>query len=273
MPEPKPMLQRVRDTVGRRVNLVHRLDSGTSGILLCAFPEQSEAQAQAGLPPGACAVTSALQAALASPDSQKVYYAITRGNGASFRPMGPFLVDRAIRTEPPRRILRSARTRFTFLTGCEASRPLKDPNTDEYIPAAEFASTAAPGDWGRASLVRCELDTGRWHQIRRHLNGLSMFVLGDSQHGNSATNREWRGYGLMPERRLALHCARLWLPATDLTPEIDITCPLPTDLRALVDALPASFGKEARELAPELFQPMPKDLAGFSGGPGLAACV
>jgi 23S rRNA-/tRNA-specific pseudouridylate synthase len=204
-----------------------------------------------------CAINAALREALSSPHASKTYYAITRGEGAEQRAKGRFLVDRPIKSAPPHEVKREARTHFTFLAGCDASRPAKYPNTDTFVTQAEFTDGAAPGGWGRASLVRCELETGRWHQIRRHLNGLSRLVLGDAQHGNSHTNREWRGYGLLPELRLALHCSRLSLPPTDLTPAIDVACPLPPDLRALVDALPPSFGKEARRLAPELFLPWP----------------
>ena len=272
VPEPKPMLQRVRDAVGRRVNLVHRLDLGTSGLLLCSIPS-SDDDASLGDCVGSedgfeitrsrapCAVNAALREAMSSPLASKTYYAITRGEGSELREKGRFLVDRPIKSAPPNEIKRDARTHFTFLAGCHASRPLKHPGTDIYISAAEFADGAAPGGWGRASLVRCELETGRWHQIRRHLNGLSMLVLGDSQHGNTHTNREWRRYGLLPELRLALHCSRLRVPPTDLTPEIDVVCPLPPDLRALVDALPPSFRTDAERLAPELFLPWPPDMS------------
>ena len=33
--------------------------------------------------------------------------------------------------------------------------------------------------------------TGRWHQIRKHLNGLSHPILGDA-HGDSRVNHWWR---------------------------------------------------------------------------------
>lgn len=52
----------------------------------------------------------------------------------------------------------------------------------------------------------------RFHQIRRHLNGLSHPVVGDSVHGSSPFNREVvRDYGA-PPGRLMLHCLRLSLP-------------------------------------------------------------
>lgn len=54
----------------------------------------------------------------------------------------------------------------------------------------------------------------RFHQIRRHLNGLSHPVVGDSVHGSSRFNREVAGHAgnPAPGGRLLLHCLRLELP-------------------------------------------------------------
>ena len=61
----------------------------------------------------------------------------------------------------------------------------------------------------RCSLVMAEPETGRFHQVRRHLNRLTHPVLGDSSHGDTRVNRVWREHhGL---NRLALHCWQLHL--------------------------------------------------------------
>lgn len=54
----------------------------------------------------------------------------------------------------------------------------------------------------------------RFHQIRRHLNGISHPVVGDSVHGSSSFNRELVGHpnNPAPAGRLLLHCLRLELP-------------------------------------------------------------
>lgn len=54
----------------------------------------------------------------------------------------------------------------------------------------------------------------RFHQIRRHLNGISHPVVGDSVHGSSRFNRELVGHvnNPAPAGRLLLHCLRLELP-------------------------------------------------------------
>lgn len=120
---------------------------------------------------------------------------------------GWFKVDRAIKDEDGNE--NSAQTMFNFVSGVTKK------------------------DGIRASIVLARPSTGRWHQIRRHLNGLSHPILGDSSHGNSKINRFWRERGLQGERFL-LHLARVQLPATNLTPEIDISCPLPDDMMRIL---------------------------------------
>ena len=65
---PVPLLQRVRDTLGARVNLVHRLDRGASGCVLCTWSDHETA-------------THLLHEALTSEGAQKTYVAICRGEG------------------------------------------------------------------------------------------------------------------------------------------------------------------------------------------------
>lgn len=59
---------------------------------------------------------------------------------------------------------------------------------------APLAKTVIPepiGDYAEAwfSLVEIELETGRRHQARRHLNYISHPVIGDRQHGDRRNNR------------------------------------------------------------------------------------
>lgn len=60
----------------------------------------------------------------------------------------------------------------------------------------------------------CSPTIFRFHQIRRHLNGISHPVVGDSVHGSSRFNRELVGHpnNPAPAGRLLLHCLRLELP-------------------------------------------------------------
>jgi tRNA pseudouridine65 synthase len=142
----------------------------------------------------------ALQDALR--DGRKSYLALVRGRAD--RAHGT-LIDRPLTPEgggDPK----DARTRVEVLASCE------DP---------------------RCSLVLAQPETGRYHQVRRHLRGLDHPVLGDSTHGDIRQNRVWRERGLL---RLALHCARLEL-VIDGQP-MDAIAPLPDDLGDVLRALP-----------------------------------
>jgi 23S rRNA pseudouridine955/2504/2580 synthase len=75
------------------------------------------------------------------------------------------------------------------------------------------------------SLLELELDTGRMHQIRRHLASLGLPVLGDDKYGDFTLNRR-----LKKERglkKLLLHASRLRIAGGSGYAELDLKAPLP----------------------------------------------
>jgi tRNA pseudouridine65 synthase len=223
-----PMLQRVRDAMHdidynsdpnipiRRVNLVHRLDRGASGALLLAFADEEDADnSDLGKESKGKGATSQLIDAMASDDAIKTYVALVRGEGIlkgeDLKQKGWFEVNREIKDENGN--LNNATTEIFFVAGQPET---VDENGNERP---------------RMSIVLARPKEGRWHQIRRHLNGLSHPILGDSSHGSSTVNREWKEKRNLPGERICLHMARMQLPPTDAVPEgIDVTCPIPTDM-------------------------------------------
>jgi tRNA pseudouridine65 synthase len=145
-----------------------------------------------------------LAAALADPRSETRYWALLRGEL-----MAPVDEQRALRKKG------------------------KGP-TGEPQPARTVFTPLARWSEPRCTLVDARITTGRYHQIRRHAAGLSHPVLGDSTHGDTRANRVWRDEHGLP--RLALHCHRLRLVLDDGV--LDVHCPLPDDLRAVLEALP-----------------------------------
>lgn len=91
-------------------------------------------------------------------------------------------------------------------------------------------------DFGKFSLLRVIIETGRMHQIRAHLAGLGHPLAGDSRYGSFERNRAYRK---------ALGLKRTFLHASDL--EIDLGgkdqrafhAPLPGDLSRALERLPA----------------------------------
>jgi 23S rRNA pseudouridine1911/1915/1917 synthase len=102
-----------------------------------------------------------------------------------------------------------------------------------------------------ASKVRCELETGRTHQIRVHLTHAKCPLMGDPVYGIATRQRLQRlkaaGYRLTEEamkhfqafHRQALHAAELMLIHPKTNEEMHFECPLPDDLQALENTLEA----------------------------------
>lgn len=86
----------------------------------------------------------------------------------------------------------------------------------------------------QVAYVRCTIETGRTHQIRRHFAAIGHPVAGDSKHGDFAFNREIRAkWGL---DRLFLHATSLEVPHPADQRRLAFEAPLPPDLAAVLKA-------------------------------------
>lgn len=141
----------------KRPGIVHRIDKDTSGLLVVAKNDETHKILSAGLKEHAI---------------NRIYTAIAVGNfkedeGVVDAPIGRHPTDRkkmAIIKDPTKRA-RNAVTHWKVL---------------------------ARGSSGGQSftLLRCELETGRTHQIRVHLASLGHPILGDPVYGGSHTKFE-----------------------------------------------------------------------------------
>jgi tRNA pseudouridine65 synthase len=148
-----PALQRLRDQLGRWVYPVHRLDRGTSGVLLFALDAQTAA---------------ALGERLARREVDKRYLAVVRGFAPS-----QAQIDRALR-ETPQGPAQPARTDLRRLA--EVQLP---------IPVGRYPTA-------RYSLVELVPRSGRSHQLRKHMAHLRHPIVGDVRHGDGRHNRLFR---------------------------------------------------------------------------------
>jgi len=196
-------VQLLRDQLGQRVYPVHRLDKGTSGVLLFALDRESAAT---------------LAAQFSTGEAHKRYLAVVRG-----WPLADGLIDHALRDPTDTRLgpapteARSSRTRYRRVATAEL------PYRVDRYPTARYA------------LVEVEPLTGRRHQIRRHLAHVSHPVIGDSTYGKGRHNRLFRE--LFGVNRLLLACVRLELrhPLTGAT--VVIEAPLTGPFASLVERL------------------------------------
>jgi 23S rRNA pseudouridine955/2504/2580 synthase len=80
------------------------------------------------------------------------------------------------------------------------------------------------------SLLECTIETGRTHQIRRHLAAAGHPVAGDRRYGDFPFNRELKArYGL---KRMFLHARRIAIPHPLTGKRMVFESPLPEELTA-----------------------------------------
>jgi tRNA pseudouridine65 synthase len=94
----------------------------------------------------------------------------------------------------------------------------------------------------RCSLVLAKPETGRLHQVRRHMCHVHHPIVGDVNHGDGAVNRHYRArYGL---HRLASHAVTIAFDHPVTGARIDVRAPVPDDLAPALAALGLSFSEE-----------------------------
>jgi 23S rRNA pseudouridine1911/1915/1917 synthase len=191
------------------LNLVHRLDRETSGILLVARTLEADRAFKRLLEDRTLGRGANLP-------FEKTYLAITHGAPATDRIDLPLMLDEEnplrvkMRVAPPESGLES-------LTGVSV--------------------LAAAGGY---ALVRCSLHTGRQHQIRVHLAAVGCPVVGDKLYGPDermlarAADGELTAEDLVRLElpRHALHAHRYGLEHPLTRARLELTSPLPPDLVA-----------------------------------------
>jgi 23S rRNA pseudouridine1911/1915/1917 synthase len=196
------VLQRARP--GEFLSLGHRLDRETSGVLLvtktaeCDRALKRDLEQRVGI--------------------EKIYEAITWGVPCA--PGERLRVDKSLEIDP------ESRTKVKMRIG----------KTEDALSATTiFRGEEACDDYAR---VRCELLTGRQHQIRVHLASLGTPIVGDKLYGIDESFFIRDADGELTEDDLAelelprhaLHAAEIRLPHPITRAPLAITAPLPSDM-------------------------------------------
>jgi 23S rRNA pseudouridine1911/1915/1917 synthase len=178
------VLWRLRHRVDAQPGILTRLDKDTSGLVIVALTPD---------------VHAAMQRDQTASRVRKEYLAVVHGlpqppAGTIAAPLGRDLADR-------RRVV----------------------VTDTGAPSETRYEVLEPLDSGR-SLVRCELITGRTHQIRVHLASRGWPIIGDSLYGSPDAMIA----------RQALHAWRVTLPHPITRQPLELEAPIPADMRAAI---------------------------------------
>jgi tRNA pseudouridine65 synthase len=170
-------VQLLRDQLGRPVWPVHRLDKGTSGLLLFALDQ---------------AAAACMGGQFERGEVGKRYRAVVRGwpdaAGEIDHPLGRMPDDYGYRGDTD--IPQPAVTRYRRLAIAEL------PFCVDRYPSSRYA------------LVELTPLSGRRHQLRRHMKHIAHPIIGDATHGKGRHNR------LFQEK---LGCHRLLLAAVGLS--------------------------------------------------------
>ncbi len=199
-------LQLLRDQIGHKVWAVHRLDKGTSGVLVFALDGET---------------AQALGHQFEQGQVDKHYVAVVRGHpplaGCIDHPLVRQFDTYEWRDKAASFPAQPAQTRFRRLASVEL--PVE---VDRY-PTSRYA------------LLELEPLTGRRHQLRRHLKHIAHPIIGDATYGKGRHNRFFaERFGT---QRLLLACTRLAFRHPRLERTLDIRTPPADDFLAVTTPL------------------------------------
>ncbi|MBB1487904.1 pseudouridine synthase [Oceanospirillum sediminis] len=198
-------LQIVRDQIGQYVYPVHRLDKPTSGALILALSRDA---------------ARSLTQAFTEKTVEKTYLAVVRGHAPDAGE-----IDHALVEEPDKK-----------MPGSHAkSDPQPAFSRYRCLARAELPVCIEKYPQSRFSLVEVKPETGRRHQIRRHMKHINHPVIGDAKHGRGRYNRYFKEY--MDSDRLLLAAVAIEFAHPVSSERINITCPVEDNMLALIRRL------------------------------------
>jgi 23S rRNA pseudouridine955/2504/2580 synthase len=197
------VVERLRATILEphiSLELVHRLDRETSGVLVLAKKRR---------------FLSALQKQVREKSWRKFYQCLVMGHWPDeIREVNAPL--KKVSTEDGQR------------------RVYINPDGAESLTRFQVLSRYSNGSLGASTLLQAQLMTGRTHQIRVHCASKGHCILGDDKYGQFAINKLWSKTSL---NRMFLHAARLELTHPLTFERLIIQSPLPPALVSVLKGL------------------------------------
>ncbi len=190
------------------LELVHRLDKETSGVLLLAKKRSALTELHRQIREGL---------------TEKHYWAMVQGNWRN-----------------PRQHVKLALAKYVTAAGERRVAIAKNnPNALESHTIFKLHNS-----WEVFSLLDAELKTGRTHQIRVHLAHLGFPIVGDDKYGDFESNRQLAKASTRTNlARMFLHAHTLHITHPVTHERMKLQSPLPKDLQQFIDALNTSSNK------------------------------
>ena len=201
-------LRRARPDAGF-LELVHRLDRETSGILLVAKRRSA---------------LKNLQDQFRERETGKTYLALVQGSWPANKKVIDLPLHKYLQADGERRV------RVTTQDDPDGMRSITLVRVREQIPARALQGLPA------MSLLEVTIKTGRTHQIRVHLASQGHPIVGDDKYGDFDLNRRLPRQGL---RRMFLHAWRLQFDHPHSGERLTLHAELPPELAAFLYAEPS----------------------------------
>ena len=199
------LLEGLGDGPETRPRLVHRLDRDTSGVLVVAKRRS---------------VAAKLGRAFQTRSVRKIYWAIVKGV-----------------PKPPQGKVEAALVKAAGPDGDRVRKARPGEQDKAQSAVTYYAVVDRAGQ--EVSFLSLKPVTGRQHQLRAHMAILGHPILGDEKYGGAED---------MPEgipNRLHLHARRISFPHPSGEGVVDVTAPLPPDLKDSFAAFGFSEGRSA----------------------------
>ncbi len=209
---------RAQHSTWKFLELVHRLDRETSGVLMLAKKRSALVELHKQIREGS---------------TEKHYLVMVKGEWSNTKQHVKLALNKYLTATGERRVT--------------VSTPGRDRTAKPMEAHTVFRLEKV---WKQYSLLDAELKTGRTHQIRVHLAHLGFPILGDDKYGDFELNKKIAklNSGLRLQRMfLHAHAMRIRHPVT--AQYLDFNSPLPNDLSGFVAVLNASARVDSAHLS------------------------
>lgn len=185
----------LKQQLDKWIYVTHRLDSKTAGVILFAINAKVQKK-----------INHQFEKRL----TKKIYYAIVRGYTEGAGTINYALINTKGKTQ-------EAITHYETLAHTEIDLPLGEHQTSRY------------------SLIKLQPETGRYHQIRKHLAHIDHPIIGDRPHGCNKQNGMFKK--VFNSMTMFLHAQSLKFYHPREEKDIEIKAPLQPEFLAMLKTL------------------------------------